>query len=450
MKVIDAAWHRLPATDDKAPPTRPEGLTPNILAGYGVIAALILGFALWSWLAPLGSAVNANGQVVVEGDHKTVQHLEDGIIRDILVHNGDKVAAGQTLIRLDDTQAKASLRLAVANYHAAEAQVALLTAEQTQATAITFPADLVTAAATDPSAAKMIAEQSATFEARHKELASQADILDQRNAQSQAEISGLHAQIAAEDQQISLLADELKDLNYLLAKELVAKPQVLEKRRMQAEIAGQRAQNFADIARAEQTIGENRLKIADLRVALINEAANKIGDAQKDMFDAEQRARAAQDVMDRTVITAPVAGVVVEQKVHTPGGVIHAGEDLMDIVPVSERAVIEVKVDVNDITKVHEGLPADLRLIGYEQRTTPTVPGTVIWVSADRIDDDKLHMSYYLARVAADPAALAALPGVTLDVGMPVDASIATGERTLLQYVLAPLSRVLSHGMRER
>ena len=450
MKVIDAAWHRLPATDDKAPPARPEGLTPNILAGYGVIAALILGFALWSWLAPLGSAVNANGQVVVEGDHKTVQHLEDGIIRDILVHNGDKVAAGQTLIRLDDTQAKASLRLAVANYHAAEAQVALLTAEQTQATAITFPADLVTAAATDPSAAKMIAEQSATFAARHKELASQADILHQRNAQSQAEISGLRAQIAAEDQQISLLADELKDLNYLLAKELVAKPQVLEKRRMQAEIAGQRAQNFADIARAEQTIGENRLKIADLRVALINEAANKIGDAQKDMFDAEQRARAAQDVMDRTVITAPVAGVVVEQKVHTPGGVIHAGEDLMDIVPVSERAVIEVKVDVNDITKVHEGLPADLRLIGYEQRTTPTVPGTVIWVSADRIDDDKLHMSYYLARVAADPAALAALPGVTLDVGMPVDASIATGERTLLQYVLAPLSRVLSHGMRER
>lgn len=450
MKVIDVTWHRLPAPEDKAPRARPEGLTLNILAGYSVIAALILGFALWSWLAPLGSAVNANGQVVVEGDHKAIQHLEDGIIRDILVHNGDKVAAGQTLIRLDDTQAKATLKLAIDNYHAAEAQVALLTAEQTQAAAITFPADLVTAAETDPSAAKMITEQSATFEARHKELASQADILGQRNAQSEAEISGLRALIAAEDQQIGLLGDELKDLNYLLAKELVAKPQVLEKRRMQAEVAGQRAQNLADIARAEQTIGENRLKIAELRTALINEAAGKIGDAQKDMFDAEQRARAAQDVMDRTVITAPVAGVVVEQKVHTPGGVIHAGEDLMDIVPVSERAVVEVKIDVNDITKVHEGLAADLRLIGYDQRTTPIVPGKVIWVSADRIDDDKLHMSYYLARVAADPTALAALPGVALEVGMPVDASIATGERTLLQYVLAPLSRVLSQGMRER
>jgi HlyD family type I secretion membrane fusion protein len=450
MKVIDTTWRRLPPARTETIPSRPERLGGTILAGYAVIAALILGFALWSWLAPLGSAVDANGRVVVEGDHKAVQHLEDGIIRDILVHNGDQVTAGQILVRLDDTQAKATLKRAIDNYHAAEAQVALLTAEQTQAAALAFPPDLVAAAQTDPAAAKMIAEQSDTFQARHKELASQADILDQQSAQAEAEIGGLHAQIAAQDQQITLLSDEIKDLDYLLARELVAKPQVLEKRRMRADISGQRAENVASIARAEQTIGENRLKIADLRTALINEAAGKLGDAQKDMFDAEQRARAAQDVMDRTIIRAPEAGIVVEQKVHTPGGVIHAGEDLMDIVPVSDRAVVEVKVDVNDVTKVHDGLAAQLRLIGYEQRTTPTVPGKVIWVSADRIDDDKQHSSYYLARIVADPAALEALPGVSLHVGMPVDASIATGERTLLQYVFAPLSRVLSHGMRER
>jgi HlyD family type I secretion membrane fusion protein len=414
-----------------------------------VIAALILSFMLWSSLAPLASAVNAAGQVIVQGDHKTIQHLESGIVREILVKDGDKVTAGQTLVRLDDTQARANLKLASDNYHAAEALVARLAAEQSQAAAIAFPADLVAAAKADPDVAKIVAGEADTFAARHRELETQTDVLNQRKAQADAEIGGLHGQIAAQNQELKLLADELDGLNYLLAKGLVPKPQVLEKQRMQADITGQRAQNVAAIARAQQTIGETQMQILELRTALGNEAAAKFGDAQKDMYDAEQRALAARDVMDRMDIRAPEDGIVVEQKLHTPGGVIEAGQVLMDIVPVAEGTVAEVHVDVNDITKVREGLPAELRLIGYEQRTTPTVPGKVIWVSADRIDDDKQHTAYYLAHIAADPAALAALPGVTLHVGMPVDASIATGDRTLLQYVLAPLSRVLARGMRE-
>jgi HlyD family type I secretion membrane fusion protein len=405
---------------------------------------------LWSFLAPLGSAVNANGQVIVDGDHKTIQHLERGIVREILVKDGDKVTTGQILVRLDDTQAKATLKSAADGYHAAEALVARLSAEQALAAEVTYPADLVTAAQSDPDVAKMMAGQTDTFTARHRELVSQTEILNQRIAQAQAEIGGRQAQIAAEDQQTKLLAEELSGLNYLLAKGLVPKPQVLEKERMQADIAGQRAENVAEIARAQQTIGENKMQISELRTALSNEAASKFGDAQKDMFDAGQRVLAAQDVLDRTVIRAPEDGIVMQEKVHTPGGVIEAGEALMDIVPEAARAIVDVKVDVNDITKVREGLPVELRLVGYEQRTTPTVAGKVIWVSADRIEDEKQHTAYYEAHIAADPAALAALPGVSLHVGMPVDASIATGDRTLLQYVLAPLSRVLARGMREQ
>jgi HlyD family secretion protein len=429
---------------------RPEGLSRTLRAGYLIIAALVLGFMLWSFLAPLGSAVNANGQVIVDGDHKTIQHLERGIVREILVKDGDKVTTGQVLVRLDDTQAKATLKSASDGYHAAEALVARLAAEQAQAAAVTYPADLVTAAQSDSDAAKMMAGQSDTFTAQRRELASQTDILNQRIAQAQAEIGGRQAQIAAEDQQTRLLAEELNGLNYLLAKGLVPKPQVLEKQRMQADIAGQQAENVAAIARAQQTIGENKMQIGELRAALSNEAAAKFGDAQKDMFDAGQRVLAAQDVLDRTVIRAPEDGIVIQEKVHTPGGVVEAGGALMDIVPESARAIVDVKVDVNDITKVREGLSAELRLIGYEQRTTPTVAGTVIWVSADRIEDDKQHTAYYEAHLAADPAALDALPGVSLHVGMPVEASIATGDRTLLEYVLAPLSRVLSRGMREQ
>jgi HlyD family type I secretion membrane fusion protein len=429
---------------------RPEGLSRTVGAGYLVIAALVLSFMLWSWLAPLGGAVNASGQVIVDGDHKTIQHLERGIVREILVKDGDKVTAGQVLVRLDDTQAKASLKSASDGYHAAEALVARLAAEQAQAPDVVYPADLVTAAQSDADVAKMMAGQTDTFTARHRELASQTDILNQRIAQAQAEIGGRQAQIAAEDQQTRLLGEELDGLNYLLAKGLVPKPQVLEKKRMQADIAGQRAANVAAIARAQQTIGENRMQIGELRTALSNEAAAKFGDAQKEMFDAGQRVLAAQDVLDRTVIRAPEDGIVIQEKVHTLGGVVEAGGPLMDIVPESARAIVDVKIDVNDITKVREGLPAELRLVGYEQRTTPTVAGTVIWVSADRIEDEKQHTAYYEAHLAADPAALAALPGVSLHVGMPVEASIATGDRTLLQYVTAPLSRVLARGMREQ
>ena len=429
---------------------RPDGLSRVVLTGYLIIAALVLAFMLWSWLAPLGSAANANGQVIVDGDHKTIQHLERGIVREILVKDGDKVGAGQVLVRLDDTQAKATLKSASDGYHAAEALVARLAAEQALAPEVTYPADLVTAAESDPDVAKMVGGQTDTFKTRHRELASQTDILNQRIAQANAEIGGHQAQIAAEDQQTKLLAEELNGLNYLLAKGLVPKPQVLEKRRMQAEIAGQRAENVAAIARAQQAIGENRMQIGELRTSLSNEAAAKFGDAQKDMFDAGQRVLAAQDVLDRTVIRAPEDGIIIQEKVHTLGGVVEAGAALMDIVPESARAIVDVKVDVNDITKVRNGLAAEIRLVGYEQRTTPTVAGTVIWVSADRIEDEKQHTAYYEAHIAADPAALAALPGITLHVGMPVDASIATGDRTLLQYVLAPLSRVLSRGMREQ
>jgi HlyD family secretion protein len=441
---------------DRAPPRptavadRPEGLSHVVLAGYLIIAALVLGFMLWSWLAPLGSAVNANGQVIVDGDHKTVQHLERGIVREILVKDGDKVTAGQVLVRLDNTQAKATLKSALDAYHAAEALLARLAAEQALASEVAFPSDLVAAAPGDRDVAKMIAGQTDTFTARHRELASQTEVLNQRIAQAQAEIGGRQAQIAAEDQQTKLLIEELNGLNYLLAKGLIPKPQVLEKQRMQAEIAGQRAENVAAIARAQQTIGEDRMHIGELRTALSNEAAAKFGDAQKEMFDAGQHMLAAQDVLDRTVICAPEDGIIIQEKVHTPGGVVEAGETLMDIVPESARAIIDVQVDVNDITKVREGLPAELRLIAYEQRTTPTVAATVIWVSADRIEDEKQHTAYYEAHLAADPAALAALPGVSLHVGMPVEASIATGDRTLLQYVLAPLSRVLARGMREK
>jgi HlyD family secretion protein len=429
---------------------RPEGLSRVVRAGYLVIATLVLGFMLWSWLAPLGSAVNANGQVIVDGDHKTIQHLERGIVREILVKDGDKVTTGQVLVRLDDTQAKATLKSASDGYHAAEALEARLAAAQAMAVAVTYPADLAKAAEGDPDVAKMMAGQTDTFIARHRELASQTDILNQRIAQAQAEIGGHEAQIAAEDQQTKLLAEELNGLNYLLAKGLVPKPQVLEKQRMQAEIAGQRAENVAAIARAQQTIGENRMQIGELRTSLSNEAAAKFGDAQKDMFDAAQRVLAAQDVLDRTVIRAPEDGIIIQEKVHTLGGVVEAGEALMDIVPESARAIVDVKIDVNDITKVREGLAAELRLVGYEQRTTPTVAGTVIWVSADRIEDEKQHTAYYQAHIAADPAALAALPGISLHVGMPVDANIATGDRTLLDYVLAPLGRVLAKGMREQ
>jgi HlyD family type I secretion membrane fusion protein len=425
------------------------GLTRTILLGFVIIALCLGGFGLWAALAPLRGAAVASGSVVVDSKRKSIQHLEGGIVREILVRDGDRVTTDQVLIRLDPTQAYATLQQVTSRYNAAAALVARLTAEETGQSTVTFPRALL-AQSGDPDVAKLIDGQTALFKARLDEMTSQTQILNQRRAQSDEEIRGLEAQIKAQREQLRLIAEEITSKSALLDKGLTTRPQVSQLQRQQAEIDGAMNQNIAAIARSRQNIQETQMRISELRTSRINESSKDHGDALKDLFDYTEKVHSAQDVMARTVVRAPLDGTIMGMTVHTVGGVVAPGATVMEIVPSADELTIEAKVAVKDIESVHAGLPAQVRLVAYDQRSTPTVDGQVSWVSADRVDDDKTGVSYYTTRVDVDRAQLAALPNVRLYPGMPVEVMILGTNRTVADYLLAPITRTFARAMRER
>jgi len=207
--------------------------------------------------------------------------------------------------------------------------------------------------------------------------------------------------------------------------------------------------NIAAIARARQTIGETQLHISELRTKRVNDAVKDYGDVLKEVFEFADRRAAAQDVLARTEIRAPLDGVVVNEAVHTPGEVVAPGATVMEIVPTDDRLVVDAKVEVADVERVHAGLPAQVRLVSYNRRNTPTLDGTVVWVSADRIDDEKAHTSYYTARIEVNQAQIAALPDARLYPGMAVETMIIAERRTLFDYLIAPFSRTFARSMHE-
>lgn len=420
----------------------------TILLGFTIIAICIGGFSLWAGMAPLRGAVMAPGAVIVDGKRKSIQHLEGGIVSAIDVRDGERVKANQVLMRLDPTQASAALQQVTARYDAAAALAARLTAEELGRSQVTFPPDLL-AQRNNPDVAKLIAGQVAIFKARLNELNSQTEILEQRDGQAKEMIRGLQGQIAAQREQLKLIAEEIKDKTYLLRKGLIPKPQLLRLQRQAAQIRGSMDENITSIARAKQSIGETQLRIAELRTNRVNEASKEHGTALKELFDNAERMRAARDVLNRTVVRAPIDGTVMELAVHTIGGVVTPGQTLMEIVPSADTLEVEAKVPVKDVEHVRAGQPAQVRLIGYDMRDTPSLNGTVSWVSADRIDDQKSGVSYYNARIDVDRKQLKSLPQIELYPGMPVEAMVLGGKRTVLDYLLGPINNTFAHAMRE-
>ena len=425
------------------------GLARTIVLGFAIIALCVGGFASWASLAPLRGAAVASGSVIVDTKRKSIQHLEGGIVREILVRDGDKVKADQVLMRLDTTQASAVQQQVTSRYNAAVALVARLTAEEGGDTDISFPQSL-RAHRDDPEVAKLMGGQLAIFKAKLDELNSQTQILEQRRAQAAEEIRGVDAQVKAQREQLRLIGEEITTKSTLYDKGLVTKPQILQLQRQQAEIDGAMNQNLATIARAKQNIQETQMRISELRTNRINDASREHGEALKDLFEFAEKMRAAQDVVARTVVRAPLDGTVMGLAVHTVGGVVAPGSTLMEIVPSADQLTVEAKVAVRDIESVHAGLPAQVRLVAYNQRQTPTVDGRVSWISADRVDDEKAGLAYYTARIEVDHGQLAALDNVRLYPGMPVEVMILGNARTVLDYLLAPINQTFARAMRER
>lgn len=444
MAVTDLEPHR--AATPATPFPRVRAL---VLLGGLLVAAFIICLGTWSAMAPLASAALASGVVVVESSRKTIQHLEGGIIDAILVHDGDAVVPGQPLIRLDDVKARTALTALQGQLWDALAGEARLAAQRDGRGQISFP-DSLTAHGDDPAVARALAGQTGIFETQRSLLQSKTDLVRQRVAETRDEITGLEAQVAAADRQTGILQEEIKDVAPLVARGLERKPQLLALQRDFAQVEGQRGQAVAQIARANQSIAEAEVDILNLRNDAQKQTADELRATQQRVHELRERVQAASDVLTRTTVRAPEAGIVTDLRVHTPGGVVNAGEALLDLVPTQDRMIVDAQVRPQDIDAVHVGLPAQVRLLPYKQRRTPPIDGKVIYVSADRLIDKAGNQPYYAAKVRVDERELAKLAGIEMVPGMPSEVMIETGETTVALYALSPLLDSFRRAFRER
>jgi HlyD family secretion protein len=435
-------------TDIITPATPMKAIRGLVASGVAAVGIFVVAGGIWSVFAPLESAAVGSGQVEAESFRKRIEHLEGGIIGQILVHDGDAVRPGQVLVRLDDTKARTALLGLRGQYWDALAGEARLLAERNGAAEIAFPEALLQSR--DPAAATVIAGQRKIFETRRSLLKTKSDLYRQRIAEVNEEIGGYTAQEAAAIRRIAFAEEEIADLKKLLEKGLAQKPRLLELQRDHADIEGKRGDLVAQIAKAKQTIAENEVNILNLENDTQKEVASDLRDAQKKIHELAEQIEAAEYVLTRIEVRSPEAGVVTDLKFHTPGGVVQPGDRLMYLVPQEDRLIITVQLKPEDINVVHPGLSASVRLLPYKQRRTPQIEGTVTYVSADKLVDKKTNQPYYAARIRLDAEMLAKMPEVELVPGMPVEAMIRTGERTVAFYALSPVLDSFHRAFREK
>jgi len=401
----------------------------------------------WAALAPLNSAAFATGVVAVDSYRKSVQHLEGGIVREVRVHDGDDVKAGDVLIVLDSTQAGSELEATRGQLIAAQAQEARLIAERDDANDITF------GASDFPTADKRVQEARASerqiFIAGRDARRGEIDVLKNRAAELEQQIRGYNEVIASKESLAKSYASEIKDLTGLLKEGFVSNERLRDQERnlsrLQAEIADQRSA----IARAKVQIGETRLQILQATQKFKSDVASRLADTQSRIYEARERVGALQDKYNRTEVKAPVSGMVMNLAVHTIGGVVQPGTNLLDIVPDAAKLIVEVHIEPKDIDRVELGTKAEVRFSAFSNATTPIIEGELVYVSADRITNERDGTPYYLGRVKLTEQGKKDLGHRELVAGMPADVLINTGSRTMLQYLLKPARNAMARSMIE-
>jgi HlyD family secretion protein len=436
----------LPSPDHDVPGLRVNGSMRLALLSIGLF---VLAFAVWSWAAPLNSAAIASGFLEAEGGgRRTVQHLEGGIVRQFLVKEGQEVRAGQPLVLFDATQSEASDAALRTSFYGLLAQDARLTAERLGLPTVRYPAELL-AAAGDPEVRDVIAASNAEFESRRRGLAEQAQILSQRIGQSNADIRSSGAQIAALTDQAKLLEDEQMGVDMLVDEGLERKSRLLALQRQKALVDGERGKLTNNLDRLRDTIGETRAQMVSLRGQMVLEATGQQRQVQLQIAELREKLTVSSDIRTRQQVVAPVAGRVANLRLITPGGVIGAGQPILDIVPTSEKIVVSARLRPIDIDVVHKGLKAEIKLTPYKARVIPNLIGTVKEVSPDAIYDKDAQQIYYKVIVEIAAAQLEKYPDVQLMSGMPAEVYIDLGSSSLLQYLFQPMIDSFNRSFRE-
>jgi HlyD family type I secretion membrane fusion protein len=427
-----------------------------ILTGIGILLVWLGCFGVWAGIAPLNSAVVASGSFVATGQNKQVQHFEGGIIREIAVKEGDVVEANQVLVRMDDTAPNAKLRRLVLKKYRLLAMKARLEAEMRSSEAIETPAAFGESTR-DPDIEAILQRQRAELWARRASLVAEESVLRKQIAGLEESIRGYEAQVQSTRDRIALFAEELEDKNSLLGQQLARKADVLALRRSEAGLGGDLGEYLGRVADARERIAQANEKIVQLHSTALRDSIKELRETETDLDDVEEQIRAAQDVVDRVDVRSPVRGIVVKKNFNTPGGVVAPGAVILEILPIGDERIIEAHVNPKDISHVSMGQEALVRLSALNQRVTPMVAATVIYVSADALaeqgqikSESDTRREFYVVRIRLDrDDILKRVPEFTPTPGMPADVYIKTGERTFFEYIMKPIFDSFSRAFRE-
>jgi HlyD family type I secretion membrane fusion protein len=440
--------------DDKAETTdekqaRNFSPTPYVLAGYATLALAFGVFGTWAATAPLASGVVANGQVAVMTNRKTIQHLEGGIIEKISVKEGDIVEEGQELVRLDSTQAKGNYTVLSARLALLRATEARLSAESIDASDIAFPVEVLGQAGAEE--LPYVTLQRTIFRDRKATKDGQVGILKARISQLEEEVAGLAAQRKSLTEQRGSMEEQVSRMKVGEEAGYVSTNQVAQLMRASMELEGNLGRVIADTAKANQSIAETKLQILQIRQEFVERAGNELRDIRDQVNEISERVKQAEDVLDRTVIRAPVRGKIQAIRYHTTAGVVRSADPIMELIPLDDDLIVNARIRPVDIDNVILGGKAEVRFPAFTSRHTPVIFGSVQVLSPDIIQPDSPQMeAYYDARISVEEKDIPEEMRGRLQPGMPAEVIIASGERTMVEYLVKPLTDAFSKGMLEK
>jgi len=423
--------------------------TLYIAAGVAVMFIFFGGLAAWSAFFPFRGAVIASGSVKVSNERKTVQHLEGGIIDQILVREGDIVDKGDVLIKLQSAQVNAEVELLQGRLWAKLAERSRLFAETTMAEDIMWEEELLQKKDI-PEVESVMDKEKQIFQSRRKDLLGKIDLHRSQMEQVREQIKGAQEELAAQEEIIAKLQEELQAKESLLKEKYIDKAQILELGRRAAEHKGRKGRLKQTIAESRQKIEELKLQIVNLRNEYQEKSVTELSKVNNTIFELREQLQPKLDAQRRLKITAPVAGEVLNMQVHSEGGVIKSGQPVLDIVPTDSELIIEARIRRQDITNVEVGQDVKVQLSAFNRRTTPPLPGEVTYVSADQLTQETGtgQQSFYIAHVHVQQDALQG-SGAYLSPGMPAVCYIATEKRTIFEYLTDPIFEVMDKALRE-
>ncbi len=437
-------------SDDSGPlarTQRPPSLRGNVAAGIAVILFGFGGFLVWGYTTRLDSAAVAAGTVIVDSRVKTVSHLEGGLLKELLVEEGDRVAAGQPLLRLDDTQAQSTLRQLQARRTGYIARIARLRAEQAGAASIAFPDELM--AASDDYARQIITNETMLFDSRRDTLERSIGALESSIASFDADAKSAAEQLSANAEQQALAREQLASFETLFKEGLTTRAQLSSIESGVSELEADASALVAARSRAEQGRAQAEVEISRTRTAWQSEVADALQSSQIELSTIEDAMASASDIVRRVVVTAPEDGIVANILVRTPGGVIGAGQAILDIVPESSSRTVEARLDPRDIDSVQVGAKVQVRLTAYGSRQMNPVDGVLSYVAADQVVDQRTSVAYYVVRATVDELPTDAGPARALSAGEPAELLILNRPRLAMDYILAPFTDSLQRAFRE-